>query len=302
MSSLLIAGATGQVGVFLLPRLLHAGFRVTALSRRLMPATTVRPQPGEGRLRWLHPDSFAAEEDQSTPVEALISAGPVGLAADLVARLPDLRRVVLFSSSSVRVKADSPLAAERAMMHSILAAEDRVRDACARRGIALWLLQPTLIYGCGLDRNVSRLARLIRRFRFLPVAGPAAGLRQPVHADDLAALAVRALTQDDGAGLASPVAGGETLTYRAMAERIFTAFGLRPRLLSMRPALLAGLADAAGSLLRIDGLNAQVVLRQNRDLCFDDTAVRASLGHDPRPFHPTPADFTIPPEASVLQP
>jgi nucleoside-diphosphate-sugar epimerase len=68
---------------------------------------------------------------------------------------------------------------------------------CALRQLVLTLLRPTLIYGCGLDQNISRLARIIRLCRCMLVAGQARGLRQPVHADDLAALAVAALARTD---------------------------------------------------------------------------------------------------------
>jgi nucleoside-diphosphate-sugar epimerase len=303
--TVLVTGGTGQLGVFLIPRLLAAGCRVIALSRRVRPDDPQNPAAGEGRLSWLHPRAFPARPaggGGETPVDALISAGPVGLAAALLAQCPRLGSLVCFSTSSVQVKADSPAPAERAVIDSIVAAERELMHACSERSIPLWLLRPTLIYGCGLDRNVSRIARIARRIRFIPVAGPARGLRQPVHADDLAALAVRAISPQAANGMESAVAGGETLSYREMVVRVFAAFGLRPRLLTLPPRLLAGAASVAGWLIRAEGLNAQVVLRQNRDLVFDDAAVRARLAHEPRPFRPTAADFAVPVTARALQP
>jgi nucleoside-diphosphate-sugar epimerase len=131
--------------------------------------------------------------------------------------------VVAFSSSSVLSKADSADPAERARMAAMAREEAALAAACAGRGLPLLLLRPTLIYGCGLDRNVSLLADLARRFGAIPLAGQAAGLRQPVHADDLAALAVQALTAPAPVSLDSPACGGSTLSYREMARRIAAA-------------------------------------------------------------------------------
>lgn len=306
MNAVLVTGGTGQIGVFLLPRLIRDGCRVIALSRRVRPGTVQRPRAGGGRLTWAHPEDLAVEDAPNggfaEAVDVLVSAGPIGLPPALLARCPNLRRLVCFSSSSVLVKADSPFPPERAMMCSMAAAEQQLKDTCLHLGISLWLLRPTLIYGCGLDRNVSRLAGLARRFRVVPVAGPARGLRQPVHADDLAALAARIVTGDAVVGLESEVAGGEVLTYREMVERVFDAFGLRPRVPGLPPALLALAVRVAGALSGSAELNAGIVVRQNLDLLFDDSAVRSVLDYHPRPFRPRAADFAIPAEALALQP
>ena len=95
--------------------------------------------------------------------------------------------MVAFSSSSVLSKADSNDRSERRLMRSLAAGEEALVAACSERGISLLLLRPTMIYGCGMDRNVSRLAAMARRHGVIPLAGAASGLRQPVHAEDLAA-------------------------------------------------------------------------------------------------------------------
>ena len=305
MTAVLVTGGTGQIGIFLLPRLLRANCQVLALSRQIPRREPARPQAGEGRLCWIHPDDMAAESVPDVPlisVEALVSAGPIALAAALAARCPNLRRIVCFSSSSVLVKADSPDAAERDIMRAISVAEAELNVLCTQRGILLYLLRPTLIYGCGRDRNVSLLADFARRFRFVPVAGRASGLRQPVHADDLAALAAAIVTGAVTTGLESAVAGGDTLTFRDMVVRVFEAFGLRPRAVSLPPVLLADATRIAGKLFGGGDINAEMVLRQNRALVFDDSALRDLFGHAPRPFRPTAADFAVPPAAQVLQP
>ncbi|MEJ8569016.1 NAD-dependent epimerase/dehydratase family protein [Elongatibacter sediminis] len=305
MKCVLLTGGTSQLGVFLLPRLLRAGCRILAPSRRIRPGQSREPARAGGRLSWIHPSDLGSESGSAaadTRPDALVSAGPVGLAPEWVPFCREGARVVCFSSSSVLVKADSPDQQERSMMASMRAAEDRLRQACAERAGMLCLLRPTLIYGCGLDANLSRIARWVRRFRFLPVAGPASGLRQPVHADDLAALAMRALEALPDFPAEAVVPGGETISFRVMTERVFEAFDLPPRVMGLPPAALAAAVSLAGVFQRDSAASTQMVWRQNRDLVFDDGGIWSRSGHAPREFHPSPADFVVPASTAELLP
>jgi nucleoside-diphosphate-sugar epimerase len=301
-----VTGARSQLGVFLLPRLRAAGFRVQALSR---DAPDPARQVAAG-VSWLQTGCLADGARGHgalalPPPDHLVSCGPLDLARRLVLRHPGLRRVVAFSSSSVIAKADSGAAGERAQMAAMALAEAELIADCAERDLHLLLLRPTLIWGCGLDRNVSLLADLARRRGVIPLAGPASGLRQPVHADDLAELAVRALQCEPPLRAESPACGGETLSYREMATRIAAAApradGRKARLLSLPVGLLAAGVGLLSLLPRWRGLNAEMARRQNRDLVFDDHELRKKLGWHPRPFEPTPADFEIPQNAKNLQ-
>ena len=96
----------------------------------------------------------------------------------------ELRRVVLFTSTSIVTKLNSDIAAERDGLQRLAEGEQLTIDICERMGIGWTVLSPTLIYDEGGDANVTRLAA-DRKFGFMPLAGKGAGLRQPVHAEDL---------------------------------------------------------------------------------------------------------------------
>lgn len=296
--TVLLTGATSQLGVFLIPRLLAEGFRVLALSRN---ASGRPPDPGAS-LSWIHPDTLDMDADNSPyflsrRVGILVSCGPVKLAVKAVKVCSDLERVVMFSTSSVFSKAGSADPMENDQIADILGGEAELSACCGEAGLALLYLRPTLIYGCGLDRNISRLAAWIRRHGWLPLAGRATGLRQPVHADDLAEVAVRALLTDPPLTLDSPACGGSTISYLHMVELIFDSLNKPRRIFRIPPGILIPLTGLLAKLPAFHGLNREMVRRQNTDLVFDDTALKQALDYNPRPFQPATEDYEIPPSA-----
>ena len=291
-STVLLTGATAQVGLHLLPALQAAGFRTLALSRKIRQGKASDQLEIE-RIRWLHPDQFR-DSDSVTVPEKLISAGPISLAVELLQCCHSIQQVVCLSTSSVFSKAGSGNRAEREQIAEILQAEQQLQELCAARKLGLCLLRPTLIYGCGMDENISRMAAFIRRFGFLPLAGKATGMRQPIHVADLAALMLR-VCQSELPGYSSfVVAGGSTLSYRDMAAKIFQALGKPVRMPGLPAGLLANMANLMGNLRGMKGLNAAMVVRQNQDLVFDDRDVRQTFDFQPRAFDPGPDDFTLP--------
>jgi len=294
--TVLVTGASSQLGVFLIPRLLTAGFRVIALSRK---AAAGLPD-GSPDLLWVHPRALGIGTNDIPPemrmqVDNLISCGPLELAVEVVRKHHRLERVVAFSTSSVFSKAQSQDRRENDQIAAIVALESELKTHCEQAELPLLCLRPTLIYGCGLDRNISLLAALIRRHGRMPVAGPASGLRQPVHADDLAAAAVNALSTECSLTLDSPACGGSTLSYHHMVELIFDSLEKPRRIIRLPVGAIATLAGLLAKLPAFSGVNREMVRRQNTDLVFDDSPLRQALNYNPRPFKPTAEDYEIPP-------
>jgi nucleoside-diphosphate-sugar epimerase len=280
-SPVLVLGATSLVGRFVLPRLEAAAVPYVALSRKPGPA------------RWLRADLADADLEAKLPSSAtVLSLSPIWhLPRALAAlKLTGMQRLVAFSSTSVFTKAASPDAYEQGVVRQLAEAEAAVRAFCDIEGVAWTILRPTLIYAEGHDRNVTRLAGMIRKLGVLPLSGQGAGLRQPVHADDLAAAALAAAASTAAENRAYDLPGGETLTYRQMAERVFEGMGRKPAILSL-PEPVWRLAFALARPL-LPGATAQMGSRMSADLAFDGSAARADFGWNPRGFHP---DFKVRP-------
>lgn len=274
-----LAGATGQVGICILRRLLRWNVPVIAFRHR-------RVIRGEiANLHWLKADltQQMLPEFENT-VDTFVSTAAIWL---LPQHIPELarrgvQRIVCFSSTSVFGKASSANAEEKALVQKFNDAEDEIARLCQEYGIAWTIFRPTLIYGVGLDKNVCAVARFIRRFHLFPIAYPGRGKRQPVHADDLALAVISALANPKTAGKVYNLSGGEELEYREMVARIFQFLGMSPRIIAsnLLPVVMDMVARVTG---RVD-LNGEIARRMNQDLIFSHKEATEDFSYSPRQF------------------
>ena len=280
----LLFGASGQIGRRVLARLLGRGWQVVALCRGEPPLAAAGVEWRQGAL----PDTAGSGEG----FDAIFSCGPLDLFSlwyENHATGP--ARVVAFGSTSVHVKHASSDPAERELAGRLQAAEARIAAAVAARGAAATLLRPTLVYGAGSDRNLSRIAALARKYGLFLLPHDARGLRQPVHVDDLGDAALAALERP-GADFASyDLPGGETLAYREMVGRVLAVLQPPARLLVL-PGPLFSLAASVARRLGVHDAGQAVLARMRADLVFDAAAARRDLGYAPRQFEPGPGMFS----------
>jgi nucleoside-diphosphate-sugar epimerase len=197
---------------------------------------------------------------------------------------PQLKRVVAFSSTSVITKQDTEVASERVMIKRLAAAEQQIAAICEQRGIGWTILRPTLIYAEGRDTNITPLSRLIRKFGFMPLVGGGPGLRQPVHAEDLAVAAIAAAKSDAAINKFYSLPGLETMTYREMIGRVFDGLGLPRRFVPVPPWLWRMSFAAAKPLY--PSANVAMGIRMMKDMTFDSVPAKQDIGWSPRAFKP----------------
>lgn len=273
----LVIGASGIVGGYIVEQLVRSGQRPQALSRQ---------QRQSHGVNWLRGDLTVPSTLQASTANTLYCTAEIGLLADVLPRIatPPLRRVVAFTSTSIVTKINSEISTERELMQRLADGEDRLRSVCEQLDVGWTILRPTVIYAEGRDGNVSRLARLIERFGFLPLMGDGAGLRQPVHAQDLASGAIAAAASNAAINKTYAVPGGETLSYREMSGRIFDALGKPRRILSTPPALWK-IAFACAKPF-FPNVNVAMGSRMAKDMMFDAGPATADFGWAPRVFRP----------------
>ena len=233
------------------------------------------------------PGTFHFEER----FDVLIHMAPLWLLPDNLEQMiaAGVRRIIAFSSTSAVSKRHSPDASDRALADTLLSAEDRLRERVSSENVGLTLFRPTMIYGYGRDGNVMAIARLIDKLGFFPVAGQGKGLRQPVHAGDLARSALDCIEAESTVGKTYNLGGAEILSYREMVHRIFTAMDRKPRIVHIAPAIYSALIGVAARLKLTGGTSPGAALRMNEDLCFDTAPAEADFGFRGSGFLENPA-------------
>ncbi len=274
-----VIGATSMIGPPLCARLAAAGYTGLCTSRGAGGAAL----PAGFRWQALDPE---APGEWSCPAGAVVfSLVPLPALVPLLPRLAGASQIVALSTAGLFYKTDSPDPAERARIAAVQDGERALQRLCEAHGMAWTVLRPTLIYRPWEDLTVSAIARFIERFGCFLVASPARGLRQPVHADDVAQAAAAAAGNPRAADRAFTLTGGETLSYREMVRRVFRALGRRPVVLAL-PAWLLGLGlRLAGSVVGGD-YSPALFARMNSDAAFDSSAAAEALGYAPREFRP----------------
>lgn len=279
-----VLGASSLVGECVLPMLCGAGWQVVAFSRRSAKSGFGVDWRQLPLAKHPSPQSSPRRDEGVTPY--WICLAPIWVLPDYFALIEacGARRIVALSSTSRFTKDGSGDTAENAIAAKFIDGEDRLQAWAESRGIEWVILRPTLIYGLGRDKNISEIARLIRRFGFFPLLGKAKGLRQPIHVKDVAVACISALQVPDVRSRSYNISGGETLTYREMVARIFGALGRRPRLLTV-PLWAFRLAVAMlRRLPRYRQWSAAMAERMNRDLVFDHSDATRDLDFIARPF------------------
>lgn len=143
-------------------------------------------------------------------------------------QLVGLRGLVTCSSSSVITKRFASNKFDRELFFRLKNSEDQLLTTCKALNVGCHILQPTLIYGQAGpygDRNLSHLLNQLRRFPLLPLPADT-GLRQPIHASQLAAVALH-LAQHlsvPAVDMSVPeriaLGGDSTLTYTEMIRAL----------------------------------------------------------------------------------
>ena len=161
-----------------------------------------------------------------------ISFAPIWLLAPFIeqltrehpGRLAGMQGLIACSSSSVITKRYAANRFDRELVERLSASEELLLGICRQRCVPCIILQPTLIYGqvgpYG-DRNLSKILQLLRWMPCLPLPAET-GLRQPIHASQLAAVSLHLAYQLHGSDCdrslpeRMPLGGDMTISYTTM--------------------------------------------------------------------------------------
>lgn len=271
---ILIAGATGYTGRFVVEALRTAGHDLRCL---------VRPGSDVAHLKKPGIDLVLADltqpmglSDALQGIDALVSVAHIRYAQTLVSACARTRvsRVVFFSSTWRFSKVKT---------QEVTAVADGER-AVRTSDIPYTLLRPTMIYGPGDDRNISRLRAIVRRWPIMPVFGSGERLVQPVYVADVAQAVVSALACPEAIGKAYELAGPAPMPYADMID--IMARCQNRVVVKVHIPLFAGVLMAhIGQRLKSNfPVRADQVRRMGEDRAFDIASAMRDLKFSPRSF------------------
>ena len=223
---------------------------------------------------------------QGKNIDNWICCAPIWVLPDYFEMLKayGAKRIVAMSSTSVFTKANSSDSNEHHVVAQLIDGETRLRMWANENGIEWVILRPTMIFGYGKDKNIAEIARFINRFGFFPVLGKAKGLRQPIHAEDVARACIASLESTTATNKSYNLSGRETLTYKKMLDHVFHAMNRKPRVIVF-PLMIVKVAIALlQSLSRYRHWSPSMAERMNLDLVFDSSEAKRDFGYEPKPF------------------
>lgn len=274
----LITGAASQIGRYLIPGLVEHGHECLCVSRK--------QHANEPGVQWIEHDlKGLSDRLYEQTADVWIHLAPMDLLPSLlnVAQRIGVRHIVAFSSTSIFTKQVHATPAEKAFINRLTDAEQDLADFAKTNGIAWNVFRPTLIYS-GMDKNVSFISRMVRRFGFFPLVGD--GLRQPVHAEDLAHACIEVLERPEAGNQAYNLGGGEVIPYSEMVRRIFRAQGINPRLMPIHPSPVRFFIRLLRMFPSYRYLTPAMVDRMAMDMVFEYDEAQRGFGYTPRPFEP----------------
>jgi nucleoside-diphosphate-sugar epimerase len=272
----LVLGGGSLVGRYLLPLLAERGYRGYVVSRKRIDTGL--------NFAWLPANEV---QDASWHLQAraiIISLWPIWLLGPIMPQFLGASQLIALSSTALfgKERGDE----ERELVRRIARAEEQVRISAETFRIPYTVLRPTLIYDCVNDQSITFIADIIRNFGFFLVAGEASGLRQPVHAQDVAIAILNSIHNPGAYDRALDLTGGETITYFTMIRRVAEAVGRPVRIIPCPTFLLKGMLQAA-RMMNFTRLSPSLFERMNQDLFFDGSEAVRVLNFHPRDFMPS---------------
>lgn len=270
---ILLTGGAGYTGRRVLPRLRALGEPLRLLLRP-GAITEGLVQPGDDIVM----GDLANPADVSRAcagVEVLLHLAHIRYGRTLAAGAGDgLLHAVLVSSTWRHSRVSSPSVDE------VVSGEAAVADS----DLPWTVLRPTMIYGSGDDRNISRLAGHIRRHGWVPVFGSGEELHQPVLVDDVVEACIHCAGLRQPTRQAFDLGGAAPLSNNELISSVARVLGRRVRMIHLPVGPTAWALSAIERLgLRLP-VSEEQVRRSSESRACDISPARARLGYDPVTF------------------
>ena len=283
-----IVGATGFVGSHLVPHLVEAGHRVTAVSRT-----------GRRLAGWTDAvDARAADVTTGNGLDEALAGADAVVHLVAIPRESKGRRFEEVNVGGTRhvVEAAQRAGIRRFVHLSVLGVVDDPKlrylqskargEQIVRESPLDWVvLRPSLMFGEG-DGFFNIVKTTLRYWSPGVVAIPGKGDTrfQPLSANDLAIAVERSLADTDRAGSVYELGGPAWLTYRQIVDEVMRVTGMRRLKLPIPIPLIDALTAVTDRILPVFPVTHDQIGSLQRQNYTDRDAFERAFGVKPRPL------------------
>lgn len=273
---ILLTGATGFLGEFVLKELVDKGYKVTCFVRKTSNVDTIKKL----KVKYVYGelDDYKSICEALKGKETLINIASLGFghAPNIVnaCEQMNVKRAIFVSTTGIFTKLNPDSKAVR------LEAERLIKES----SLDYTIIRPTMIYGTPRDRNMWRLVKYLKGIRILPILGNGTYLQQPVYVKDLASAIVKAYETPISISKAYNISGAKALTYNDVVDITAKALGKKVIKIHIPMKLSYNLLKFYEKLTSKPILKAEQVLRLNENKDFSHEEAKKDFGYDPLNF------------------
>jgi nucleoside-diphosphate-sugar epimerase len=246
------------------------------------------------RAEVLRFDKLASFSPRYSPKWVLFVAPLWDLSFEVLSHLYDLgcERLIALSSVERITLIDSVDEAEQRRAEKWRAGEERLMAFCAENRMSFTILRATSIYNDEGEGDYQSLFESLMLNKIIPLAYGGKGLRQPVHADDVANALLGVLGHLGTKNATYSIGGGEVLSLKSLMARFMRHMNVKTILLPLPGFLINGMVGAMRliGLKVFEGVNGQLIKRMGENMTFDHRRARDDFGYNPRAFLSNPKE------------
>jgi nucleoside-diphosphate-sugar epimerase len=273
---ILLTGATGFLGEYVLEELVKRGHEVTCFVRETSNLEKIKKLNIPYKIGEL--DDFESICEALKDKEALINIASLGFghAPNIVnaCKEMNIKRTIFISTTGIFTKLNPRSKGIR------LEAERLIKES----NLDYTIVRPTMIYGTLKDRNMWRLVKYLRRVPVLPILGNGTYLQQPVYVKDLAWAIVSAYETKKSIKKAYNISGLKPLTYNEVVDVTGKALGKKVLKIHVPMKLSYRLLKIYENITSKPKLKAEQVLRLNENKDFSHAEATRDFGYKPISF------------------
>ena len=283
--SILLTGASGEIGTPLIAKLAEQDHELHVVSRRERPEDR-RP------VQWIRadirdPESLARAcrcEPEVVVHMAAVTHSASAATYDAINVQGTANLVEALSNVSLSRFVHLSTRAIGALGGAYAASKERAESVVTGSDLPWTILRPAEVYGSGGGDPILSLASDLRRRRFVPILGDGSYKLCPVLADDVVAALVQAIGFDGAIDKTYVLAGPEEFTYLELVDALETLQGLPRRRRIRIPIAMARLLIGGLATIGMGSYVPDQVPRLLLQKSSDSSAAARDLRFDPVPL------------------